>query len=356
MSHDFMSAFTDLTVQKLPPGLHFDPKLANFGLRVGKNRKTWIVQTGTAQKRTKQTLGHYPAMSLADARKAAMQALSSPTDPNPRIRFNDALTAFLELPRWRPRSKAVMVSSLRHFKWTKTLDRITTKDVLDALDAIEGPSARHHALKDIKTFFNWCIPRYLSVSPCLGIKSEPQASRSRVLTDAEIKTLWNAAEGTFGTIFKLLLLTGQRKSEIGQLQAKYISGNQVTLPPALVKNNREHTFPLGPLAQSLLPDVKTGYLFTAVKSDAPYNLYKDHLKLLQEKTGINDFTLHDLRRTFSTKLAELGVPIHVTEKLLNHVSGTHSGVQAVYNRYSYRTEMHQAVLQYEALIAKIVGA
>ena len=348
-----MPNLTDLSVQKLPPGLHLDTKLNNFGIRVGKNRRTWIVVKG--ENRTKVTIGYYPAMSLSEARKQAMATLAAPTHEKVRIAFPDAREEFLGLSRWRFHSKRVLTSSLKHFKWTKTLDKITYDDVVAALNGIEGASARSHALKDIKTFFNWAIPRYLSTSPCIGIKAEPQASRSRVLTDDEIKALWPHCEGTFGTIFKLLLLTGQRKTEIGLLKSEYIKGDQVTLPPAIVKNKREHTFPLGPLAQSLLPDKKKGYLFNATEGDGPYNGYAYHLKKLQKASGTDNFTLHDLRRTFSTRMAMLSVPIHVTEKILNHVSGTHTGVQAIYNRYSYQSEMGDAVLIYEEHLAKLIG-
>ena len=66
--------------------------------------------------------------------------------------------------------------------------------------------------------------------------------------------------------------------------------------------------------------------------------------------------LHDLRRTFSSHLAALGTPIHVTEKLLNHVSGTLSGVAGVYNRYSYAAEMRSAVGAFEARLEALTGA
>jgi len=243
---------------------------------------------------------------------------------------------------------------LKHFRWEKSLERISRSDVNSALDRIQGPSARHHALKDIKTFFNWCIPQYISTSPCVGIKSVLQPSRSRVLTDGEIKILWQAVDGTFGTIFKLLLLTGQRKSEIGKLKAEWIHGDDLILPAEAVKNSREHTIPIGPLARTLLPDTAAGFLFPASSRDVPYNGYTHHLNQLRKKTGVIDFTIHDLRRTFSTKMAEMAVPIHVTEKILNHVSGAHSGVQAIYNRYSYKAEMRDAILRYEDHIAQIV--
>jgi integrase len=65
--------------------------------------------------------------------------------------------------------------------------------------------------------------------------------------------------------------------------------------------------------------------------------------------------LHDLRRTFATNLAALGTPIHVTEKLLNHVSGTVSGVAAIYNRHAYMDEMRAAIINWEKRVAEIVA-
>lgn len=337
---------TDLSVQKLPEGTHFDGKLRNFGIRVGKNRRTWIVVKG--DNRTKVTLGHYPALSLADARKRAQETFVAPTHTKPRISFPDALTAFLALPRWRESTRTVMRSTLKPFTWKKQIHLITHEDVVQVLEGIEKPSARHHAQKDIKTFFNWCIPRYLDHSPCIGLRTETQPSRARYLTNTELKAVWNACTGTFGIIVRLLILTGQRRGEIGNLHSDYIDGGVITLPAEVVKNNRTHTFPLGPLAQSLLPNT-TGYLF------GQYKDFTRQTKALRLACGVPDFSLHDIRRTYSTIHAELGTPLHITEQLLNHRSGTISGVASTYNRYSYAKEMREAVLLYEQHIVSVVA-
>jgi Arm DNA-binding domain len=162
---------TDIVVQKLPEGLQFDTKVKNFGMRVGKSRKTWMVVKG--ENRTKITLGHYPDISLSEARKLALDAIRAPTWTKPRIAFPDALRIFLALPKWRPGTVTVMRSTLKPFTWKKQLHAITHEDVVRVLEEIEKPSARFHARKDITTFFNWTIPRYLDVSPCVGIKAEP---------------------------------------------------------------------------------------------------------------------------------------------------------------------------------------
>src|SRR5690606_23259401 len=136
--------------------------------------------------------------------------------------------------------------------------------------------------------------------------------------------------------------------EIGRLRSQYLNGGTITLPPSVTKNGREHTFPIGPLAQSLLPN-GTGYLFRSSKNpDEPYNGFAFHLKELQKRSGTKDWTLHDLRRSFVSIHSELKTPIHVAEKLVNHVSGTFAGVRGIYDRYSYAAEMAEAALAYEA--------
>lgn len=344
---------TDISVQRLKPGLFFDTRTPAFGIRIGATRKTWLVVRG--ENRTKIRLGHYPAMSLSEARKRALVTLGSPMQEKVQISFSDAMEAFLALPRWRPQSLRVLKSSLTRFTWKRNLDKITHEDVATALEAIPSPSARAHALKDIRTFFNWCVPRYLSASPCAGLKMQAQPSRERVLTTDELKAVWNACEGTFGTIVKLLILTGQRKMEIGSLQWSYISDNTITLPPEITKNGREHTFPLGTFAKSLLTPKGNGYVFRSSKDpQEPYNGYTFHLKQLQKASGTSGWTLHDLRRTYATTHAQLGTPIHVIEKMLNHVSGSLAGVAGIYNRYSYAAEMREACITYEAHIERII--
>ena len=348
-----MQKFTDLSLRSLPPGTHFDPKQSGFAIRVGKNRKTWLVVKGPASQRVQTVLGHYPHLSLAEARQRAHLALGTPANPRPSLSFAEVLNIFLDQPRWRPRSKKVLESSLRHFAWKRPLDKITHEDVAAALDAVATVSARNHGLKDIRAFFNWCVPRYLASSPCQGLKMQSTPSRSRVLTDDELKRVWIAAEKIgypFGTITQLLILTGQRKSEIGTLKWEYLKDARVTLPPSVTKNGREHTLPLTFAVNAILstiPKAAGSLLFRATGNSTAYNGYAFHLKQLHKASKTSDWTLHDLRRTFATGLASLGVPIHVTEKLLNHVSGTTGGIVAVYQRHSYWTEQVAALKAWE---------
>ena len=206
---------------------------------------------------------------------------------------------FLVQPRWKPYSKYIIENSIRndHFRFTKAVDKITHEDVAQALDLIKAPSTRSHALKDIKAFFNWCVPRYIPYSPCVGFKMPPHKKRKRVLTDDELIRVWFAtgqqSPHPFGTIVRLLILTGQRKSEIGTLQWQFLKDNYITLPET--KNGREHTFPTGKLAQSLIRSIPSAkgatYLFPGKKEGRPYNGWGKHVKELRKNSETSGWTL-----------------------------------------------------------------
>jgi integrase len=104
-----------------------------------------------------------------------------------------------------------------------------------------------------------------------------------------------------------------------------------------------------------LPDTGDLLFPAATDFDKPFTTWAWHKKRFDD--GLEDvepYTLHDLRRTFATVHAQIGTPIHVTEKLLNHVSGTISGVAAVYNRHSYSDEMMQAMRHYDEFLENLL--
>ena len=359
---------TDAAIRSLSEGVLYDRgRIPGFGIRAGKTRKTWFLIAG--KNKTKVTLGHYPDMSLAEARKRALMALATHAEPTNVPTFVDARQEFFEkhTPNLRPRSAYQITRNLkRHFDWHKPLDEITHADVANAIDAIKAPSQRAHALKDVRTFFNWCIPKYLKYSPCVGLKKAPQKARDRILADAELKALWKATDDgkIFSNIVRLLILTGQRRGEIAQLQTSWLGENELTIPKDVAKNGREHTFPIGSMSKSLLESClateSTRFLFPARGSDAsptPFNGWMKCKLALDKKLGTNfePWTLHDLRRTFSSNLAALHVPQEVTERLLNHVSGKVSGVAAIYNRYAYMDEMREAITHYERWLSGLIA-
>ena len=121
------------------------------------------------------------------------------------------------------------------------------------------------------------------------------------------------------------------------------------------KNKREHRILIGGLTKQIFENIpgETDLLFPARgRAETPFSGWSKAKREFDAPLSIPQYTLHDLRRTYSSNLAKLGVPIHVTERLLNHVSGTVSGVAAVYNRHTYAEEMRAAVEGYEAFLQR----
>lgn len=187
-------------------------------------------------------------------------------------------------------------------------------------------------------------------------KKLAQKSRDRVLDDDELAKVWRTAQAIgypYGTIVQLLILTGQRSGEIAALQWDWIGGDVITIPASATKNARATTIPLGPMTQASIDTIpRLGPLLFPARgyTDKPFRGFGVS-KIVLDKCGVTNFTHHDLRRTFATNLAALGTPIHVTEKLLNHVSG----VVAIYNRHSYMEEMRAAVRQWECRLSEILA-
>lgn len=144
-----------------------------------------------------------------------------------------------------------------------------------------------------------------------------------------------------------------RRNEVASIEWEWIDQNDrlITLPFTLTKNKRTHAQPYGSLVAEVLdriPHVSKCIIPSRSEKGTVFNGWgKSKARLDAELEHVDPFTLHDLRRTFATIHAKIGTPIHVTEKLLNHVSGTISGVAAVYNRHSYLDEMRDAIERYD---------
>ncbi len=365
---------TDLQIRKIGSPdrgqkTYFDDLLPGFGIRVSQGgTKSFVVMSGKDRKL--KTLGQYPELALKDARTAAKQVQSNITFHLPRsnalpaIGFVEAKGRFLtdsEL-RTKPRTIAEYSRLLnRHFSFDGKLQEITRSDIMQVIEKFKNtPAERQHAFVAIRTMMNWCVKHgMLETTPVPRLSYSAQA-RSRILSDDELRKVWLRASSfgyPYGRIIQLLILTGQRRSEIAGLRRKWLHEDAIVFPNGFTKNKREHTIPLSGLTRRIIETLpnETEYLFPSRLSDvSPFNGWSRCKRTFDEPIKIADYTLHDLRRTYSSNMARLGVPIHVTEKLLNHVSGTVSGIAAVYNRYNYMEEMRQAVTTYDAHLQKLL--
>jgi integrase len=220
------------------------------------------------------------------------------------------------------------------------LDQIDRRKIAALLGEIEtssGPVARNRARTAFSSFFKWCVSQgLLEINPVQGTaKASEKNSRERVLSREELKALWRGlGDDDFSNIVRLLLLTGQRRNEIGKLVWSEVdlARKQIILPASRAKNGREHCVPLSPQALAVLERMPhrnaTDYLF----GDRGFQDWHRAKARLDERAGIAPYHIHDLRRSAATYMAELGVLPHVIEQTLNHVSGAKAGVAGVYNR------------------------
>ncbi len=362
---------TDLGVKKLSlPAkgqiTYWDETTPAFGLRCSTRSKSYVVMYG--EQRKLKTLGRYPDLPLQEARRQARSFLATQAQaPDPRNEYDYEIVVGEYLRDCEARLRGSTFDGynlyLKAIRFVGPISAVTQGEVIRAIEKYtKSPSSQNYAFTTFKVFFNWAVRRqYLEANPLGALKRPNQTrTRERVLSDDELKILLYhtlEARDRFNDIVSLLIFTGQRKGEIANLAWSEIDGEKLILPPERTKNKREHILPLGQRALDLLNDIEGGshFVFGFPYDDKPFNGWSRAQRRLLKDTGLAHFTLHDLRRTFSTIHARIGTPIHVTEKLLNHSSGTISGVAAVYNRHSYLEEMQAAMEAYDGFVARLIG-
>jgi integrase len=175
-----------------------------------------------------------------------------------------------------------------------------------------------------------------------------EKSRERVLTDDELKAIWRACpDSDFGAIVKLLILTSQRRTEIGSLRWNEVDLERATisLPVERTKNKRAHVVPLSPPVLEILKakQQSRGATLFGITDKGFTDWSKSKAALDTRITGLTGWRLHDLRRTTVTGMAGLGIQPHIIEAVINHVSGHKGGVAGIYNRAAYDKEKRAAL-------------
>jgi integrase len=226
------------------------------------------------------------------------------------------------------------------------IDRRTVAVLLGQVETSSGPFARNRLRSSLSAFFAWTIQEGLSeLNPVTGTgRADEGRGRERVLTADELRKLWRGlGSDRFSEIVRLLLLTGQRRTEISGLTwaEANLDRKVIVLGPERTKNSRSHEVPLSTQALAILARQPCGALVFGERAFTDWARAK---AALDQRIGIAPWKLHDLRRTCATQMGELGVLPHVVEQALNHVSGAKAGVAGVYNR-SKMTDAVRAALQ-----------
>jgi integrase len=360
--------------------VYWDAGLPGFGVKITpKGRKVFIVlyRTGGAgSKLRKYTIGPYGRITLHHARIAAQKIFAAKLDGRDPAsekrearrrlvadRVDDLLEAFIAQRLSQNRSAAEISRLLRREigkSWAgRSIHEIRKRDVIEIVTAIQQrgtPAAANKALKSIKTFISWCVGRaILEGSPAEGIPlPSKEISRDRVLNDDELASIILASRqlgGSYGGIVEFLALTGQRREEVAQMQWDELDLPQRlwTIPKSRTKNKKEHFVQLSDQACAVLKhqDQRGTFVFS-LSGERPFQGFSEAKKELDQLSGITGWRLHDLRRTCVSGMARLGIPPHVADKILNHQSGTISGVAAVYQRHDFMAERKEALERWGA--------
>ncbi|WMT73865.1 tyrosine-type recombinase/integrase [Bradyrhizobium sp. Ash2021] len=356
--------------------------------------KSWVHRYRFGGRTRKLTLD-CGATDLARARElgaAAMKAVSAKIDPAAEkqekkhapadITVDGLVTLYLDRHVYKRNQKGVAAGRVRKkapLRSGSEIERILRKELKPFRNrlAAEGVSAfeakkliddvaerghvmRNRTLTNCKALYAFGMSeRLVRSSPFAGLKLTDEDTRERVLSTKELRAVWTAA-GKLGHpytgMIRLLILTGQRLNEIAGLRWAEIdlAKRQIELPGTRTKNGRPHIVALSDAAAEILesaPKVGSDEGLVLTVTGARLNGWSKMRKRLAEATtaaldGVEPahWTLHDIRRTFATRMAEdLKVSPHVVDKILNHSSGVVRGVAAIYNRAELLNERSAAL-------------
>ena len=355
----------------LVPGLRFrvspgGAKSWSVMLKVAGER-----EDGGRGKNRRISLGSYPLISVKAAREKAQAAIGeADRGINPAARKKKDLRArmnrsaqrvferYIELHakpntlKWKDTKALLERTAINTWGDTDlaTIGRTDIHDLLDDLSVSDGKAIAREVRKHLSAFLNWAVDRgYLSSNPMAGMRrSDLQyKARDRVLSYSELAQVWRAADQVaypFGPLVQLLILTAQRRSEIGDLRRSYVKGDTLELPAEAYKTDVDHIVPLTPEAIQILDTLPVwnagDFMFSTTGGRTPSSGYSHAKKRFDEIVGFADWTFHDLRRSVASHVAALGVLQEHIERVLGHKI---PGIAGVYNKHSYLPEMRTAL-------------
>jgi integrase len=367
--------------------IFFDDDLPGFGVRIrASGSKTYIFQYKLGTKQRRLTLGPVTAIDLGKARDTAKDLYAKVrlgNDPagekaHAKLKASETFEAIAaqylrhQQGRLRPRSYDQVRRHLNLYAkplHRLQLEKITKRDIAACISSVRtnsGLVTGNRARATLSAFFTWAMGEGLTeTNPVIGTNRSEEKSRERVLDPPELRLIWNALrDDDFGAIMKLLMLTGQRAGEIAGLRWSEIRGDTIALPGERTKNRRPHTIPLSQAAHSVIAEQQRheGRDLVFGRATGQYNGWNYSMTALNRriaevaKRSLPPWVPHDLRRSFATHAAEIGIQPHIIEACLNHVSGHKGGVAGIYNRAAYEPEKRTALERWaEYLLAIVEG-
>jgi integrase len=371
----------------------WDDSIPGFGFRCQSGgRKSYLIKYRVGDRQRKLTLGATNKVTLDAARtnaKASFAKVAMGIDPaneragavadaaktfDPIIDdYLATLQAKVNTGKLTSKHHKAMSRFLKHyFKALHGLPitgehRIKLADVAKELNRIEienGPIAMNRARTSLSGFFNWAIGEGLcEINPVTNARVNDQESRDRVLENSELRSIWHGLpDNDYGKICKLLILTCQRRGEIGELPVKEFNRAERKLEFAgpRTKNGLPHDVPLSDPAMAILESIDMeGREFVFGRHlAAPFSGWSKAKAELDLEANIDDWILHDFRRTGGTRMNENGIAPHIVEAVLNHVSSEKSGkkgVSGTYNKAKYIKEKREALDTLASFVMGVVA-
>jgi integrase len=366
--------------------------------------KSWAYRYRYAGKSRKLTIGAYPHLNLAKARarvaaeRVRVQGGADPATEHSLAAsvatdFAAVAVSFIQkhaidnkLRRWKETARLIglipnpkapsddpatfiahpdgAVKSWGH----RNVSHITRADVVRLLNGVidrGSPIAANRIFDALRKLFGWAETRYpIEKNPCDKLsRPSKERSRDRILRDDELALVWNAAGAMgwpFGSLVQLLILTGQRRDEVAGMAWSEIDLDKRlwTLPRGRVKTDKGHEVPLSDQAIKIIkamPKVVGRDLLFTTNGRTHVSGYSKAKAAIDAAVSLEDWRLHDLRRTVASGMARLGIALPVIERVLNHVSGSFAGIVGVYQQHSFADEKRHALDAWGSHVGRILS-
>jgi integrase len=372
--------------------LFFDDMLAGFGIRVGANgTRTFIAQYTLGGVKRRMPFGQFGdakegKLTVAKARSRAMAilgAVQEKRDPFAEEKAKiaqvkteaavnkQAITLDQLIDAWeQDRTKAgkrdsylrIATAALRRaFKddLGRAAADLSEEDAERQIGQIEedaGPIAANRLLAYGRACYGRGVrKRLVDFNPFVRI--DPPAaeqSRERVLTDAELLTIWKAADALpapYGSWVHMLILTGQRRSEVAGMQWSELSDGMWHMPSQRTKTNQPHVVHVTEQMQDVLEErsKKSEFVFAGERGRpiCAYSYAKRQIDQMitkeRKKAKIEAWVWHDFRRTQQTWMVRNGINETVADRIANHREGRATGIKGVYQRHEFLPERKAAL-------------
>jgi integrase len=371
----------------------FDDDVPGFGLRLRQGgSRSWLFQYKIGTQHRRITFGRYPAMSAETARdvagklhakvKLGIDPSSEKAEGRARASetFGVVLDGFLKRQKRRLKPRSYIEAErylLRYFRPFHglpivSIGRRAVATRLTQLTDEHGPVAADRARAWLSMFFAWAMREGLSESnPVIGTNRPAETKpRDRVLSDDELREIWGGlGDDQFGNIVRLLILTGQRREEIGNLEWSEVdmANGVLRFAPDRTKNGRLHVLSLSDAARAIIMaqprrlnrnlvfgEGQGGFGGWGHSKRALDQRMAAGRRVKDKSKPMAPWRIHDIRRTVATRMADIGIAPHVIEAVLNHVSGSKAGVAGVYNRSSYEREVKTALALWADHVRSVV--